>query len=499
LIRECTATFKILFFKKSLSLSSAIVLITLVETCSAQVMMSSDIGSHDAAVNTSVKLRATNTSNDRVPTSEETVPTEITRAKPTFSSLLLPDKLERGSDQISSHSFEQFPSDILMLILKNLSPKSLSRLAQVSRFMNQICNEESLWRNFLIKMNLLPNNSPSNFRSKALVIAALRKETVDQVLKGYDIRSTDIDRLAKLGYKSALEMQVQPRCSPYVRAAIPISKSIKEELITNGDFDAIMRKYKGLLLGGYGDLQDLVAALVAAQELNDQLVDKRIPAAIERKANGLATGTYGYKKDKEAATKFLENLIEKGDHDAVGIKIDGLINARYGYSRDLTTAKKLNDELVDKRDQMAIFRKIDGLLLGTNGYLRDWKELKKLSYTLVAEGNSDAIYVIRKNIEEKFQRECNSLIKNLECVKLLIEELVTLDNSQITELKIIGLVNGFYGYAKDKEAAIELNEELIKQGNQKAIRRKVSGLADGLYGYSQIKTFLTSLINHLED
>ena len=78
-------------------------------------------------------------------------------------------------------------------------------------------------------------------------------------------------------------------------------------------------------------------------------------------------------------------------------------------------------------------------------------------------------------------------------------ELVTLDNSQITELKIIGLVNGFYGYAKDKEAAIELNEELIKQGNQKAIRRKVSGLADGLYGYSQIKTFLTSLINHLED
>jgi hypothetical protein len=53
--------------------------------------------------------------------------------------------------------------------------------------------------------------------------------------------------------------------------------------------------------------------------------------------------------------------------------------------------------------------------------------------------------------------------------------------------KIEGLAGyyGYYGSGRNLAAAREFNENLVEKGDQEAIERKIIGLIDGKYGYEK--------------
>jgi hypothetical protein len=128
-------------------------------------------------------------------------------------------------------------------------------------------------------------------------------------------------------------------------------------------------------------------------EVNEELVEKSDPEAIRRKAEGLAYGYYGYEKNPQAAREFNDSLIENGDQKAITRKIEGLAHGgdrynvqsthslhgscrfhpTYGYEKNPEAARKFNNELVARGDQEAIKRKISALTHGGDGYeVTDW-------------------------------------------------------------------------------------------------------------------------------
>jgi hypothetical protein len=162
------------------------------------------------------------------------------------------------------------------------------------------------------------------------------------------------ETLVKLGNKKAIE-----RRELLFYVAPVAAREINEELVAQGDEEAIQQKVDGLVYGyrGSGYEKDLAAAL----KFNETLAKQGNKKAMERRTSLFSSAVY---QDPNAAREFNEDLTRQGDEEAIQRKIEGLYNGLSGYEKDSAAAVQFNDELAEKGNEKALIRQIEGLNSG---------------------------------------------------------------------------------------------------------------------------------------
>ncbi len=372
-------------------------------------------------------------------------------------------------------------NDVLFSIFQHLPPKSLSRIASVSKKWRTVSHDRRLWEPFYRKMGL---RFPPYLHPKIGVISALNSLIINRIINELKTPQ-DNDRFVALGYKEAIE-----------------------------------KKFKGLMEGNHGYPKNLKAA----RQFNEQLAAQRYPLACERKVFGLYFEIDSYREDPNAARHFNDQLISEGYPKAIERRIKGLLSGYFGYSQSQESAVAYVDQLVKQGFDIAIERKIKGLLEGKYGYIENLPEAWELNERLVARGNLEAI---ERKVEWVFTREQNPLTvlsrtvftsirdffcypwcskeapnedlgEEIKCIRILNDRLVSVGSCKAITRKYDGLVNGNCFYQKDSEAAERLRQYLISQENHKARERKKKEFLLSSY-YIQNEEALNKYINFLRE
>lgn len=330
--------------------------------------------------------------------------------------------------------------EVILAILEQLSPKTLSKIASVSRKLNRLSKHNSLWNRFLTKMEFEVPYEDTD--SKFVAVSALRASTVNLLPVS---SPQDLEALIALGYTNTVNSLTStafadnrgllyevgydefcnqksieiaafkaknspsPKTSP---STLEESKafderkplSLEEQYLQSLDK---IKRYDSLNPSeDYKDLWRIIYQLFMrgqhdkARGLIERLADAEYPQIIREKAKGLDTGFYGYDKDPKAARFYIEKLLAEGTSEqkdeAITVKIEGLANGNFGYDKDPEAARHLNEQIIAEgspsEKYTAIYRKYKGLLYGNDGYKKNQNTAFVVNELLVRQGDPLAIH-----------------------------------------------------------------------------------------------------------
>lgn len=295
-------------------------------------------------------------------------------------------------------------------------------------------------------------------------------------------------------------------------------KELNDFLIERGDEEAMNRQIRNLCIGANGYQRNVNLA----RELNEQLVGKKNVVAIQRKFRILLTGgtvEYPglYRRNLKAAKNLLEQLVAMRDKYAIHLKIDAHLQEGFNsnkmleemYEKNPQAARELNELLVAAEDKRAMVTKFNGLLHGSRGYEKNPQAAKEFNEQLISIGNEDAIETKFKGLyfgEYGYEKDSKTAINFLEyhmhqevkgadsrpswkltslfwtppplfkrepphIFRELNDQLIAMGNKKAIKRKFYGLLEGWCGYEKNPQAAIDFNESYVRQGDVKAIKR----------------------------
>ncbi len=219
------------------------------------------------------------------------------------------------------------PSEILVNIALDLDePKDILSLGTACKTLHAVSEADAIWKKHFRNLALLPVDDSS--------------------------RLTFLDRVRE--HFILMDMR------------IAIAGEDEEELAKLLKANSKFCRIRGLIIE-----RDYSPRPIMTPSMNNLLCKYGNTEAMARKFHGLPDGKNGYKKAFEAATKFNEKQVAKGDPVAIERKVSGLGIGYYGYAQDPQAVREFNEELVAKGNPEAIKRKVKGLLYGCHGYAQD--------------------------------------------------------------------------------------------------------------------------------